>query len=117
MFNYDTTNTNLVTLGISMSATLLLLYLLTHILKEHDENVRLLKSIVFYMLIYYTVSRFIIARIEGSSVEIFQPHEEVSSFFSAHKTDVILTVLTCYSSLPLILLSTCHLLVLFIPSI
>lgn len=63
-----------------MSVTLLLLYLLTRILKNHDENAKLLKSIVFYVLIYYTVSRFIIAGIEGSSVGIFQPHEEVSSF-------------------------------------
>lgn len=82
MFNYDTTNTNLVTLGISISVTLLLLYLLTRILKEHDENVILIKSIVFYILLYYIVSRFIIAGIEGSSVQIFQPYEEVSSFFS-----------------------------------
>lgn len=97
MFNYNTTNTNLVTLGISMSVSLLLIYLITCILKKDNENVKLLKSIVFYIVIYYTISRFIIAGMEGSPVEIFQPYEQVSTSFAAYKTGVILTVLTCYS--------------------
>lgn len=81
MFNYDTSHTNLITLLISMSITIGFIFLISPVMNNNkNETINLIKTIVFYVVIYYLISRFIISFLETSPYEIFWPYKEIPSF-------------------------------------